>query len=57
MSLFARKVAQLLGLEGIRDRVNRLDGTFEIESKPGAGTKATVQLKMKDESTGNEFKA
>ena len=45
------------GLEGIRDRVNRLDGTFEIESKPGTGTKATVQLKMKDESTGNEFKA
>ena len=45
------------GLEGIRDRVNRLDGAFEIESKPGAGTKATVQLKMKDESTGNEFKA
>ena len=44
------------GLEGIRDRVNRLDGTFEIESKPGTGTKATVQLKMKDESTGNEFK-
>ena len=43
------------GLEGVRDRVNRLGGDFVIDSKPGAGVKATVTLKMKRESTGNEY--
>ena len=32
------------GLSGIRDRVNKSHGTFEISSDPGRGTKAVVTL-------------
>ena len=32
------------GLSGIRDRVNKSHGTFEILSDPGRGTKAVVTL-------------
>ena len=32
------------GLEGVHERVKRLDGTFEITSKPGAGTRAEVTI-------------
>lgn len=32
------------GLQGIKERVNRLHGTLKIESKPGKGTKVTVEL-------------
>ena len=32
------------GIEGIRERVDQLDGTFELTSSPGLGTKATVTL-------------
>ena len=32
------------GLDGIRERVSRLDGTFEITSSPGKGTSALITL-------------
>ena len=32
------------GLQGIRERVDGLDGNFEIESKSGQGSKATVSI-------------
>ena len=32
------------GLDGIRGRVDRLSGTFEIESAPGRGTHATIRI-------------
>lgn len=32
------------GLEGLRGRVAALDGTFELESRPGAGTRLTVEV-------------
>lgn len=34
------------GLQGIRERVDALEGTFEIESKPGHGTRATVAIRL-----------
>lgn len=34
------------GLAGIKDRVNRLGGTFEIDTAPGRGTKATINLEL-----------
>ncbi len=34
------------GLEGIRDRVKRLRGDFDIKSSPGNGTYAKVQLSL-----------
>ena len=32
------------GLEGLRGRVAALDGTFELDSPPGAGTRLTVEV-------------
>ena len=32
------------GLQGIKERVNRLHGKMKIESEPGRGTKVTVEL-------------
>ena len=32
------------GLSGIRDRINKLHGSFEIRSEPGRGTKAVITL-------------
>ena len=32
------------GLEGIRERAGLLAGNLELESAPGAGTKATVSI-------------
>ena len=32
------------GLEGIRNRLAKLHGTFTLESAPGAGTRATVEI-------------
>jgi len=32
------------GLRGLRDRVDALDGEFEIDSPPGDGTTITVVL-------------
>ena len=34
------------GLEGIRERVKEFAGTFSLDSRPGAGTKATVSLRL-----------
>jgi len=35
------------GLAGVRERAERLDGTVEVESKAGKGTKVNVKLKVK----------
>ena len=40
------------GLQGIRDRIRRFDGTIEIESNPGSGTKVTVTMLMPDREKG-----
>ena len=45
------------GLDGIQSRVNRLNGTFDLTSTPGIGTKAVVTLTLGHESTGTEFSA
>lgn len=37
------------GLQGIRERINDFNGTFEIDSKPGRGTKATLSLLLPQE--------
>ena len=34
------------GLQGIRERIHRLGGTFSFSSSPGQGTKATVSLHL-----------
>ena len=34
------------GLEGIRDRIRKLGGTFTIDSKPGEGTRAAVTIPL-----------
>ena len=41
------------GLEGVRERIRALGGTFEIESKPGTGAKATVRIRQHQESLSN----
>jgi two-component system sensor histidine kinase DegS len=37
---------QGLGLHSIRDRIEALDGTFQIESAPGKGTQLIVTIPM-----------
>ena len=32
------------GLQGVRERINRLGGTLHVESKPGGGTDVTVEI-------------
>ena len=39
------------GLQGIRERVQELDGEFTLVSAPGAGTQATVTLRLPREQT------
>ena len=34
------------GLEGVRERVRKLGGSFRIESSPGAGAAAFVELPL-----------
>jgi signal transduction histidine kinase len=41
----ARRVRGL-GLVGMEERVNHLGGAFEIESRPGAGTRVAVELPL-----------
>ncbi len=35
------------GIDGIKARLERIDGIFELESAPGKGTKATITIKAK----------
>ena len=42
------------GLQGIRERIDELGGTFEVASTPGEGTKATVAIELPQDSTGGE---
>lgn len=41
------------GLEGVRERIRALCGTFGIESKPGTGAKATVRIRQHQENASN----
>ena len=34
------------GLDGLRDRVDALDGQFEVDSPPGGGTTVTVEIPL-----------
>ena len=38
------------GLEGVRERIRSLGGTFEIASSPGTGAKATVRIRQLQEN-------
>ncbi len=42
----ARRRVRGLGLVGMEERVNHLGGAFEIESRPGAGTRVAVELPL-----------
>ena len=39
------------GLSGMRERVNLLGGSFQIESQPGRGTKKFFQLPLREKTT------
>ncbi len=41
-----------LGIQGMRDRVSSLGGTFEIQSAPTEGTRLTASFKLDDDGTG-----
>ena len=34
------------GLVGMRERTTSVNGSFDIESKPGAGTRLTVEIPL-----------
>lgn len=38
-----------IGLRGMRDRVDLVDGTFELDSAPGQGTRVVVRVPIDDE--------
>ena len=40
------------GLEGIKDRVARLGGTFALSSSPGGGTRAYLSLPLPEKKDG-----
>ena len=42
--------AQGSGLRGLADRVEALDGTFRLESPPGAGTRLSAELPPQGEA-------
>jgi signal transduction histidine kinase len=37
-----------LGLRSMRERATRLDGTLEIESAPGKGTRIRARISLRD---------
>ena len=41
------------GLQGIRERILAFNGEFRIDSRPGAGTKATVAVRLPGEGSDN----
>jgi signal transduction histidine kinase len=43
-----------LGLIGIRERVSRLNGTLQIESAPGKGTRLIVALPVQVSAVADE---
>jgi signal transduction histidine kinase len=43
-SVMQRPLAGHFGLEGMRERVQILGGTFSIDSTPGAGTQVRVEV-------------
>ena len=36
------------GLRGLADRVDALDGRLELDSRPGAGTRVSARLPLRD---------
>lgn len=42
------------GLKGIRERARRLDAAFALESSPGKGTTATIEIKAVGDNGGRE---
>ena len=48
----SRKVG--FGLLSIRESISELGGSFEIDSKPGAGCKVTMTAPLKDERQTKE---
>lgn len=45
----AYTLAMLLGLLGMRERVEQVGGTVEIESSPGSGTTVVVHIPISEE--------
>ena len=45
-----------LGLYIVYNEVNKLNGTIEVESKPGEGSKFRLTLPLTEEGTGKEEK-
>ena len=41
------------GLLGIKERINEYEGSFTLSSKPGAGTKATISIKVPTDENHN----
>ena len=39
------------GIQGIRERLKRLNGSLNIESSPSKGTRAVVTIELQDERT------
>ena len=42
------------GLQGIRERLKRLSGTLQLESRPGTGAKAVIELDIPPIAERNE---
>ena len=42
------------GLQGVRERIRKLHGTVVLESAPGAGTKATVEIPTRTKESPDE---
>jgi signal transduction histidine kinase len=54
---FAADRTRGLGLLGMRERVARLRGSFDIDSSPGKGTRVTVTLPLTNQLTAPEGQA